>query len=313
MRACRREAQRWKGQDSLMKILNFGSLNLDYVYHVDHIILPGETELADDIRLFAGGKGLNQSVALARAGAPVWHAGLIGGDGGMLRTLLEDSGVHTDYLKTDPDARTGHTIIQVDRNGQNSILLSGGTNRMITDELANETLAHFSEGDVLVLQNEISALPHIIDRAFGIGMKIVMNPSPYDGHIASCDLSKVSLFLINEVEGMQIAGVGDPDAILRTMAERYPDADVVLTLGSAGSVFSGHGQTVRQSIFHVHAVDTTAAGDTFTGYFVSSFFAGRPVKECMELASKASAISVSRNGAAPSIPSLEEVREADLH
>lgn len=112
---------------------------------------------------------------------------------------------------------------------------------------------------------------------------------------------------------MQIAGAGDPDAILRTMAERYPDADVVLTLGSAGSVFSGHGQTVRQSIFHVHAVDTTAAGDTFTGYFVSSFFAGRPVKECMELASKASAISVSRNGAAPSIPSLEEVREPDLH
>lgn len=295
-----------------MKILNFGSLNIDYVYHVDHIIMPGETELAGDIRLFAGGKGLNQSVALARAGANVWHAGMIGEDGGVLREFLEENGVHTDYLKTDSEGRTGHTIIQVDRNGQNSIVLSGGTNRMITETIADEVLSHFEQGDVLVLQNEISSIPYIIDRAAAMGMKIVMNPSPFDVHIADCDLGKVNLFLINEVEGMQIAGVSDPDAILRSMAELYPKADVVLTLGASGSIFFGDGKIVRQPIFHVHAVDTTAAGDTYTGFFVSSFFAGHPVEECMKLASKASAISVSRNGAAPSIPTLIEVREMPL-
>ena len=138
-----------------MKILNYGSLNIDHVYHVPHFVRPGETLSSLDMQLFAGGKGLNQSIALARAGADVWHAGAIGKDGGMLSGILKDSNVNTGCLKI-RDVPTGHAIIQIDENGQNCILLYGGANQTMNRLEIEEVLSHFEEGDILLLQNEIN-------------------------------------------------------------------------------------------------------------------------------------------------------------
>ncbi|MBM6988872.1 ribokinase [Parafannyhessea umbonata] len=295
-----------------MRILDFGSLNIDYVYQVDHMVRPGETLAAGRRDVYPGGKGLNQAVACARAGAKVWQAGLVGPEGGLLLDVCREAGVNTDFVRT-VDVASGHTVIQVDRGGQNCILLYGGANQRIDEAYADEVLSHFSAGDYVILQNEISCLPHIVDAAAARGMRVVLNPSPYNEALEAVDMSKVSLFLLNEVEGAQVTGGSeDPDEVLARLGEKYPDAAVVLTLGSEGSRYQRGDERYAQGIYHVDAKDTTAAGDTFTGYFVWAVSEGRPVPEALDIAAKASAIAVSRAGAVPSIPTIDEVMAAKL-
>ena len=289
-----------------MKILNFGSLNLDYVYQVDHFVKPGETLSAIEQSVHPGGKGLNQSIALSRAGAEVYHAGCLGKGVDMLEQFLRENGVHTDFLQK-TDTLQGNAVIQVNREGQNCILLFGGSNRCVTPAQVESTLSHFDCGDFLVLQNEISELPHIIDAARARGMKILLNPSPYDSAVENCDLSRISVFLLNEIEGGQISGEKEPGKILEKLTERFPEAEIVLTLGSEGSIYKHKDWEFHQGIYKVKAVDTTAAGDTFTGYFISCLINGMEVQKSLDIAAKASSIAVTRPGATDSIPLREEV------
>ena len=205
----------------------------------------------------------------------------------------------------------GHTNIQVDSKGENCILLYGGTNRQISQAQIDETLAHFGAGDWLVLQNEVNNLPRIVDAAYARGMKIVLNPSPYEEGLKAVDFGKLSWLLVNEVEACQCSGSDEPERAWDMLHTRYPELSVLITLGSAGSiahqVTPEEIDTVRQQAFKAEAVDTTAAGDTFTGYFIGGLAEGRPLAQCMLRASAASAISVTRMGAAVSIPKKEEV------
>ena len=287
-----------------MKVLNFGSLNLDYVYQVESILIPGETQASKDRKTFCGGKGLNQSIALAKAGIPVFHAGMIGEEGDILLETCRENGVNTDFIRKIQGPG--------DKNGQNCILLFGGSNRSITREFVDEVLSAFEKGDILLLQNEINELDYIIDQAYEKGMMIILNPSPYDKALETCDLKKISLFLVNEIEGFQITGEKEPEKILAKIRELYPKAAIVLTLGGDGSVYQDETGIYRQGIYKVKAVDTTATGDTFTGYFISSIINGMPVQEGLRLAAKASAIAVSRPGATASIPLREEVLNSSL-
>lgn len=294
-----------------MKVLNYGSLNMDYVYTVDHMIREGETQSSIKLETFCGGKGLNQSVALAKAGVPVYHAGIVGEDGDMLLKTCRDNGVNISYIKKLP-VKGGHTVIQVDREGRNSIILYGGTNQMQTEKDVDRVLAGFEAGDYLLLQNEINLLDYIIDEAYTKGMRIVLNPSPCNEKLQRCDLQKISLFLLNEIEGGQMAGCPEENKILEHLAEKFPRAAFVLTLGEAGAVYYDGREKIFQNIFKVRTVDTTAAGDTFTGFFVASLICGEDVRTALCIAAKASAIAVSRPGAAPSIPTIEEVKKAVL-
>ncbi len=295
-----------------MKILNFGSLNYDYVYSVDHILMPGETLAAGRMETFCGGKGLNQSVALAKAGAEVWHAGMVGEEGGALLELCTKSGVNTSLVQT-ISGKSGHTVIQVDKNGQNSILLFGGSNRCLTREYINEVFSGFEPGDMVLLQNEVNDIDYIIDTAYQKGMRIALNPSPFDEAVQKCDLNKVSFLLLNEIEGLQISGSPEPEKILQFFAQTYPRISVVLTLGRDGAVYQDGSCRLKHGIYPVKVVDTTAAGDTFTGFFLSSVLQGNTAQEALELASRASSIAVTRKGAAPSIPALDEVLNFSFH
>lgn len=291
-----------------MKILNFGSLNLDYTYRVPHIVAPGETITSGGLEIYPGGKGLNQSVALAKAGAEVYHAGQIGEDGSMLKQVCGTSGVDTRFIRTS-EVRSGNAIIQLDDSGQNCIILFPGANRAIEKEFVDEVLAHFNAGDCLLLQNEISNLPYIIERASRAGLEIILNPSPMDDRLLSCDMTKVSMFILNEVEGAQLTGKTETEEILSKMRDLYPEAEIVLTLGSEGSVYCGKEETIRQGIVPTKAEDTTGAGDTFTGFFIAEYFGHRDPKKALETASMAASIAVSRKGAASSIPDMEEVQK----
>lgn len=290
-----------------MKVLSFGSLNIDYVYHVDHIVNKGETLSSSSLDVIAGGKGLNQSIALAKAGAEVYHAGKIGEEGKFLLDWCKENGVNTDWVGIEPDTKTGHAIIQVDENAENCIVLFGGSNQKQTKEQIDRTMEAFGKGDVLLVQNEINHLPYLIDKAYEKEMMIILNPSPMNEKIFECDLNKVSLFLVNEVEGEQISGVKDEKEMCAVLREKFSAAKFVLTLGSKGAYYFDQNDICFQEVFKVDAVDTTAAGDTFTGYFVAEMLNGSTVERALKVAAKASSIAVSRKGASISIPVREEV------
>lgn len=289
-----------------MKVLNFGSLNLDLVYQMEHIVQKEETYGAGRLEKFPGGKGLNQSVALANAGAAVYHAGNVGADGEILVHTLKSAGVDVENIRF-VESPSGHAVIQVDRDGDNAIILMGGANQAIDEAQIDQVLSNFGTGDYLVLQNEVNMLDRIIEKAFERGMCIVLNPSPIDEKIATLPLHKVSIFMLNEIEGRAITGRTETDEILDVLSARFPNARVVLTLGGRGSVFMDKSKRIKQKAYRVPVVDTTAAGDTFTGFFVSGLLRGESPEEALDIAARASAIAVSREGAAPSIPSIEEV------
>ena len=291
-----------------MKILNFGSLNIDYVYSLNHFVQKGETITSDKLNVFAGGKGLNQSIALSRAGGNVYHAGAIGADGVFLEEVLNEAGVDTRFLMKCEDVRTGNAIIQKDRGGDNCIILYGGANQAITKEMADEVLSAFGEGDWLFLQNEISEIPYIVEKAHERGMRIVLNPSPMNEKILRINLNYIDCFILNEVEAHALVQKDvDKAALLNQLKERFPHAEIVLTLGEKGSVYAGAEGIAEQKAYQVATVDTTEAGDTFIGYYMAERLQGESVKEALDMAARASAIAVSKKGAAPSIPKRDEV------
>ena len=290
-----------------MKILNFGSLNIDNVYSVSHFVRAGETLASTSLNHYPGGKGLNQSVAFAKAGAKVFHAGLIGTDGKMLSDLLENSGVNVTFVRTLQNEVTGHAVIQVNADGENCILLHGGANQMVDDAFVNEVLSHFDKGDAIILQNEINNLDYIIKSAKKRGLVTVLNPSPFNEVITALDLSLIDYLIINETEGKELSGKTESEAIISTLQARYPALKIVLTLGKNGAIYVSGDERCFQSIIEAPVVDTTAAGDTFTGFFFTTLFEGAAPEKALLLATAASSIAVSRAGAAVSIPTRAEV------
>jgi len=289
-----------------MKLLNFGSLNLDYTYHVDHFVKPGETEASFGRMTACGGKGLNQSVALAKCGAHVYHAGAVGEqDGQILLDTLQRAGVSTEFVKRLKDVPSGSAFIQVTPSGENCIVLDGGANQAITREQIDSVLERFVRGDWLILQNEISELPYLIERAHDIGMVIALNPSPMNESVLKMPLGYVDLFLLNEDEAALLSDYAkDP---LSDLAKRYPNAMIVITLGAKGSIAVNEGVRYVQEAYPTEAVDTVGAGDTFTGFLIGSLADGLPVQDALRLASKAASISVTRKGASSSVPEMKEV------
>ena len=287
-------------------ILNFGSVNIDHVYTVPHFVRPGETLASTHHAVFSGGKGFNQSTALARAGARIAHAGMIGADGAWLKDSLAADGADVTHLAI-RDKPTGHAVIQVDASGQNCIIICGGANRTITAAYANEVIAHFGDGDMLLLQNEISAIPEIIRAASARGLRIVFNPAPMGQEVLDYPLDLVDLFIVNEVEAAELSGAASdaaPESVLDALRAKFPRTGVVLTLGSSGSIADIGGERVAVAAKPVKAVDTTAAGDTYIGYFLAARQRGLSLREAMEKATEAAAICVTRAGAAPSIPRI---------
>lgn len=292
-----------------MTVVNFGSLNIDHVYAVDHFCRAGETIHTKSYTQNAGGKGLNQSIAVSRSGQKVHHAGLLGPEGTRLAELLSGSGVDLRYLKH-TDVPQGHAVIQVQPDGQNCIFLYGGSNQAVTPQEIDEVLMQLNAGDYLLLQNEIANLTYLLRAAARRGLRVVLNASPISDELLNADLSGVDWLVVNEIECAAMAGCGDAQAGYETLKQRYPSLGILLTLGSEGSVSWKDGTEVRQCAYPVKAVDTTGAGDTFMGYFVGCLAQGMERQTAMQYASMASAISVTRPGAAASIPLMDEVRAA---
>ena len=291
-----------------MKILNFGSLNIDIFFRVENIVKPGETISPKSIEKRPGGKGLNQSVALSKSFENVYHAGSVGDDGIFLIDYLKSENINTKYIKKS-DKLTGNAIIQVDDKGENSIVLYKGANFDNDKKFIDEVLKDFSKDDILLLQNEISSMKYLIDKAYEKGMKIVLNPSPITDEIKEFDFNKIDLLLVNEIEAKNIANKNSVDESIDYFTSTYKNINLIVTVGSKGSIFVNKNEKIKQEGIKVESVDSTGAGDTFTGFFVSYFYQGKNVRDCLKFASLASALSVTKSGASISIPSLCDVKE----
>lgn len=297
----------------MSRILNLGSINLDHVYAVDHFVRPGETLASADYQLHAGGKGYNQTIALARAGADVAHLGAVGEEGQWLVERLAKEGVATDRIAM-IDAATGHAIIQVTPEGENAIVLYAGANHAIDGDAIRAALAKLGSGDWLLTQNETSAVAEAMRQAKERGLKIAFNPAPMTDAVHDYPLDLVDLLIVNETEAEALAGESAEGAGA-ALRKRYPQADVLLTLGSQGAKFLGKEGEIFQAAEKVKAVDTTAAGDTFIGFFLAELLASETDKaasedvyrRALELGCRASAVCVTRPGAARSIPRRSEL------
>ena len=291
-----------------MKILSLGSLNIDFVYSVEHIDREGETISARERERKQGGKGLNQSVALARAGAEVFMAGCVGPDGADLVETLRLAGADTTFVH-EVDEPSGHAIIQLADSGANAIITYGGANVKITPQMIDETLVHFDAGDYILLQNEISCVAYAIKAAKERGLKVAFNPSPISEELPAYPLELVDIFILNELEGQVLAGIESDDgsAVLAALAERFSKAAIVLTLGPKGVMYHDETHDLSCPACDALVVDTTGAGDTFCGYFLACTLKGVSPAQALETASKASALAIGKKGAAVSIPTMTQV------
>ena len=290
-----------------MNFYNFGSLNIDHVYSVEKFVQPGETIASLGYQQFLGGKGCNQSVALAYAGANVTHVGRIGIKGAWLKDQLSESGVDVSLISTGPEP-TGHAIIQVSKLGENSIIVFGGANQTLGEADVDNILKAAEPGDCVLTQNETSCIELLLNRAREKRLFTVFNPAPFTESVQKYPLDKVDLLVINETEGNGLTEKSAPDEILAALLQRYPDSRIVLTLGNKGARYLDKEIEISVPAVKVDdVVDTTAAGDTFIGYFLAEFSKGSNIEYCLKLACKASAICVRRTGAVDSIPKRKEV------
>ncbi|MCQ2484337.1 MAG: ribokinase [Clostridia bacterium] len=290
-----------------MKAVVFGSMNIDKVYSLAHLPEKGETLYTDGYEIHVGGKGLNQAVSLAKSGADVSMAGWVGTDGGFLTDFLNESGVNTDMIQQ-TNGFTGHAVIEVDRDGQNQMILFPGANKEITENYCDTVLESLCEGDLLLMQYETSQVEYMLRKAHSKGIITALNPSPYVDEIKKLPFDCVDYLILNESEGQMITDKTDVTEVVEALKALNPDGVVILTLGGDGSVYADKSQTVSVPAFKVNAVDTTGAGDTFTGYCLNAVLNGAEPCEALRTASAASAIVVTKIGAAQTIPTFSEVK-----
>lgn len=288
------------------KICVIGSVNMDMVFQVERFVKAKETISSSQMEIFLGGKGLNQSVAFRKAYGHVFLGGNIGKVDEKLIEKISDYGIDTSLLSL-VDTNTGTAFIQVDEHGQNCIVLHKGANHKFTKEQIDFILGHFQANDLIVLQNETNLLEYMIRESKKRGLLIALNPSPFDETIERLPLELVDYILLNEVEGEELTGKVDPNDILKFMESKYPNTCVVLTLGADGVLCSKQQKRFFQKSQQVEVVDSTAAGDTFTGYFLASILEEKDILESLRVATFAAGISVTRKGATASIPSASEV------
>ncbi len=284
-----------------MTIWNLGSINADFVYTVPHIPAPGETLAATDRKVFLGGKGANMSVAGARAAAQVKHIGAIGHDGLWTKQRLLEYGVDTQHITT-LDTETAHAIIAVDADSENMIILHPGANTKIPQAILQNALSEAQTGDWFITQNETNLQRTGTQLAKKMGLKVAYAAAPFDAERVQAVLEYLDFLILNAVEAEQLKqATGQDPADLGVK-------DVIVTLGADGADWYSRNGKQHFEAINVDPVDTTGAGDTFTGYVLAGLDRQLTMEQSIALALKAGALMVTRYGTADVIPDLSEVQ-----
>ena len=301
-------------------IVVIGSINMDLVLRVPRMPLPGETLTGGAFRTIPGGKGANQAVACARmsgkveaGGQQVAMIGCVGDDafGATLRAALVGDGIIDSHVTTLPGVASGIASILVDDNGQNSIVIAGGANDLLSPAHIDAAKELIEQADIVVLQLEtpMATVVHAIKLARSLGKTVVLNPAPA-ASLPEGVLELVDYLIPNEIEAAMLAGVSPEGADVKALAaalQKLGSDNVIITLGSKGVHAALYGGDFTFPAEAVKAVDTTAAGDTFIGGFVAGLASGMDEAEAIQQGQRAAAWSVTKPGAQTSIPHLHEL------
>lgn len=295
------------------RVVVIGSYNCDMIIKTKRIPQPGETIIGGQFSLAAGGKGANQAVAAARAGAQVWFIGRVGSDvfGREALANLKQNNINIDYVTQDEHTPTGVASIIVDEVGENSIVVASGANANLSPQDVRKAEAVIARANVALLQLEISidTVAAAIHLAVAHSVPVILNPAPARD-IPDDLLSKISLLTPNEVEAEMLTGIAiDTDKQLEQVAAMMLAKGVgrmLITLGKNGVYYADKDSQLRLRAYEVNAVDTTGAGDVFSGA-LAAFYHTNTIEEALRLASAAAAISVTRIGAQNSAPYLAEI------
>ena len=285
-------------------IWNLGSINADNFYHLTHLPADGETIAAKRFHQGLGGKGANMSVAAARAAARVAHIGAVGPDGTWAVNRLLEYGVDTRHI-AQIDVQPGPANINIDDSGENNIVLYSGANAAITDQMIGTALTEGSPRDYLLMQNETNGQIYAAKTAKTLGMHLAYAAAPFEAEAVMRILDHIDLLVMNEVEAAQLTKATGQDV------NDLPVRDIVITLGAEGCKWVSKQANTAQTFpaYPVNVVDTTGAGDTFTGYLVAGLDRGLTMRDAIDLAMQAGALMVSREGTADVIPDLKEIQD----
>jgi ribokinase len=300
----------------MKNIVVIGSSNTDMVVKTSHLPVPGETVLGGDFFMNAGGKGANQAVAAARYGNRVVFVAKTGNDlfGEQVRKSMKEDGIVTDYVFIDEEHPSGVALITIDQKAENCIVVAGGANMYLKPEDIDKAKEEILGGDVVLMQLEtpIETVEYAAKMAAEAGVKVILNPAPAPAEPLSKELiSNLYLITPNRSEASRLTGIEVTDlaSAQRAALALYDMGakNVIVTLGSEGSlVYDGH-MMMRVEAIKVEAVDTTAAGDTYNGVLASVIAEGKSLIDAVHEANIAGAISVTRMGAQPAAPTREEI------
>ncbi len=264
--------------------------------------VPGETISAISYDKFLGGKGINQSIAIAKANGQVNHVGSVGSDSSWVLSEIEKLGVDTSSVSR-LDCATGHAIIFVNQEGENLIVIEGGANQQLTKSEIDDALSSGKpEQDWVLFQNETNLTEYLAQKAKAAGYRLVYSAAPFKAEIVENILPMIDLLAVNEIEA---AALADHLNIPQT---EIPVPQLLVTKGAKGSVFHVAEEQFAQNVITVDALDTTGAGDTFLGSFLANYCEGTDAKTALNYAAHASALQVTKAGAATAIPSHIEVK-----
>lgn len=287
-----------------VNILNFGKLSVEHIYSATNIDFSKNITEIGALQTFAGGRGLNISVALSRAGfTKNHHAGIVGADGEFLRDALKNSGVNTSNIKI-VDEATAHSIILLITNTEHKKFSFGGTNLNITKSFADAVLSKFTEEDILIIDDGISNYEYIIGEAQQMGMKIFFAP---ENTTINIDLSLLHHIFISEEQAITISGESKREEIIKYFKEKHPALRVLIDFSDNGFLYINKTQTLFQPAYKGEKVDTTAGFDTFIGYFIALVSKNKKIGEVLRLSSAARTLSVAKRGAAITIPYENEI------
>ena len=295
------------------KIIVIGSSNTDMVVRSERLPRPGESVIGGGFMMAGGGKGANQAVAVARMGHRVIFTAALGRDmfGDAAVSSYQRFGIDTSYIVR-KDAPSGVALIMVDSAGQNSISVALGANNSLSTEDIRGVLEQVEKDDIVLLQLEVpmATVDAAVDIAAAKGARVVLNPAPA-AMVSEQTLSKLYLITPNQTEAQTLTGIEVKDEATASLAAQVLCSRgvgrVVITMGNLGAYLYEEGRGDIIEARNVAAVDTTAAGDVYNGALCAALADGKSLREALTFATKASAISVTRVGAQPSVPTREEV------
>ncbi|MCS5707765.1 hypothetical protein CC99x_002475 [Candidatus Berkiella cookevillensis] len=289
-----------------MRIYNLGSLNIEHVHQIESTT-TNETQSCNDYHRTPGGKGYYQSIAIARAGAPVCHIGFIGPEGSFIKKSLASNGVDTTHIYK-VDHNSGQEFVHVTPEGQLHKARYQGANASFEKNFIDSIFKGLDPKALLLIQNEINDIPTILEQAKAYHLDVSFHPSPFTPETLDYPFELVDTLIFNLETGKKLSHQEEPNAIIEALMKKYPNLALILTLGDKGVWYVDKTQKIKVPADPVHVIDENQAGNTFVGYYLAHKLKQHPIESCLKIASRASALCVTRKGKSATIPYLAEIK-----